>query len=580
MLNPDGSVGALTLVMPAGRLVAGATLVIGADEIAGVVATFPPGSAEVDSYSLITGGTLELGDAGTGGGDAITASFRGAFGGAEHAPADRDPADGGAAHRLSPGTGTVEVGLETTWGSNAAANPLAEGEIVYLEVGGADQPLGDIGATAGPATALEAGLLPGAGDLASISVIALNPDGSVGALTVVVPLGRLVAGTTLHIGRGEIAGVVVSVPAGSIEPDGVSFLTEGVLEISAAGTGPGDAVSVTFGGSFGDLPSPPSVGDIGDRVGDGPSHRLAGGPGGTLGSAAVEVEFETTWGSSQGANPLAEGQVIYLLVDNVEQPLGDIGVTAGPATPDEAGLLPGAGEPASLSLIALNEDGSVTVLALVLPAGSLTAGTTLVVGQDQIAGVVVSIPPGSAQYDDLALVTGGTLEIWEAGTGSGEVISAAFFGAFGEPGAPGDGDRGVGGTGPLDIGLVINEVAAKGDPLDWFELHNASPDPIALFGLVVADDLADAGKRVAFPDGLVIEAGEYLQLEVDKEGWPGFGLGGDEELGVWTADGILVASVDWEEGQSGEGQSYARVPDSVGEFQTVDSPTPGAANLP
>ena len=40
---------------------------------------------------------------------------------------------------------------------------------------------------------------------------------------------------------------------------------------------------------------------------------------------------------------------------------------------------------------------------------------------------------------------------------------------------------------------------------------------------------------------MVIEAGEFLQIELDKDGWPGFALGRDEELGIWTADGTLVA---------------------------------------
>ena len=52
----------------------------------------------------------------------------------------------------------------------------------------------------------------------------------------------------------------------------------------------------------------------------------------------------------------------------------------------------------------------------------------------------------------------------------------------------------------------------------------------------------------------------------------------DEELGIWTADGALVAEVDWDEGQAREGMSFARVPDAIGEFQTVGNPTPGASN--
>ena len=36
------------------------------------------------------------------------------------------------------------------------------------------------------------------------------------------------------------------------------------------------------------------------------------------------------------------------------------------------------------------------------------------------------------------------------------------------------------------MGLVINEIAAKGDPLDWFELYNASGAAITLADYVVA----------------------------------------------------------------------------------------------
>ena len=39
--------------------------------------------------------------------------------------------------------------------------------------------------------------------------------------------------------------------------------------------------------------------------------------------------------------------------------------------------------------------------------------------------------------------------------------------------------------------------------------------------------------------------------------------------------GVLVAEVDWDEGQAGEGMSFTRVPDAIGEFQTVVNPTPG-----
>ena len=224
-------------------------------------------------------------------------------------------------------------------------------------------------------------------------------------------------------------------------------------------------------------------------------------------------------------------------------------------------------------------DGSLSGMTLAVDLDRLAAGATLVIGADAIAGVAWSIPPGASEPDRFSPFTEGVLELAAAGTTPGATIAGTFSGVFGFAASPSGGD-GPDTNGAEGVGLVINEVAAKGEPLDWFELHNPSPDPIELDGLVVADDLADAGKRVAFPAGTTIQPGGYLQVSLDKDGWPGFALGGDEELGIWLMDGTHVAGVDWDEGQSPEGQSYARVPDATGDFQTVDTPTPGAANQP
>ena len=210
-----------------------------------------------------------------------------------------------------------------------------------------------------------------------------------------------------------------------------------------------------------------------------------------------------------------------------------------------------------------------------LPLSQLTGGATLVIGEDGIAGGVWSIPAGAAVPDSFSPFITGTLELSKAGTETGATIVGRFSGSYGR--IPSFSEEGAGTT-AADTSLVINEVAAKGDPLDWFELYNPSGEEIALADFVVADDLKDAAKRVAFPAELVIPQGGYLQIELDKDGWPGFALGGDEELGIWTRDGALVAEVDWDEGQASEGMSFARVPDAIGEFQTVGNPTPGAAN--
>ena len=164
----------------------------------------------------------------------------------------------------------------------------------------------------------------------------------------------------------------------------------------------------------------------------------------------------------------------------------------------------------------------------------------------------------------------GRLEFFEASTELGAKITGRLHGIiFGAAGAA---------AAPSSTGLVINEVAARGDPRDWFELYNASDEPIILADFAWADDLADPDKRVPFPDDAILAPGAYLQIQLDKDGWPGFALGSDEELGIWTAEGIPVARVDWAEGQSGAGMSFARIPDGTGAFQTVDHPTPGTAN--
>ncbi len=303
------------------------------------------------------------------------------------------------------------------------------------------------------------------------------------------------------------------------------------------------------------------------------------------GSGTLEITFETTWGSSSSPNPLGQGTVHSLLLNGAPESTERTGVFAGHANPEESVLLPSVDVPASIIVAGLGPDGSVNGMSLVVDPREIAAGRTLVIGVDAIAGGIWSIPPGASSPESFSPFTEGALELSSGGTTAGAVIAGAFSGAYGwSPPTSGDADTSAQGADssetPLDVGLVINEVAAKGDPLDWFELHNASRVPIALDGFEMADDLTDVGKRVPFPAGTVIQPGAYMQFSLDKDGWPGFALGSDEELGIWSLDGTLVASVDWADGQAGEDQSYARVPDVTGGFATVDTPTPGAANQP
>ena len=292
---------------------------------------------------------------------------------------------------------------------------------------------------------------------------------------------------------------------------------------------------------------------------------------------AFDLRFETTWGSSESENPLGEGTVAFsdYQLGGKEQDFNLSGAIAGFEEDDGRTNK----NRASLSIISLGKDFAIDVLTVSLPIDWVESGANLPIDMKAVTAYRVSLPSPDSFPDQFELIAKGGIEFSEASTEPGAKISGRFYGTLfsfggGEDTASEAGDAEAG----TEFGLVINEVAAQGDPLDWFELYNASDESIDLADFVMADDLTDESKRTPFPDGTVIEAGAYLQIELDKDGWPGFALGRDEELGIWTADGILVAQIDWEKGQADERTSWARLPDITGDFQTVDTPTPGAPN--
>ena len=287
-----------------------------------------------------------------------------------------------------------------------------------------------------------------------------------------------------------------------------------------------------------------------------------------------DLHFETTWGSSASENPLGEGTVAFTeyKLGGKEQGFGLSGAIAG--FEEDGGRTDK--DRASVSIISLGKD--IDILTASLPIDWVVSGASLPIDMNAVRGYRLSLPSPDSAPDQFELIAKGGIEFDEASTEPGAKISGRFYGTLFSLGGGGDTVAEDSDEAGAEIGLIINEVAAQGDPLDWFELYNASDGPIDLEDFVMADDLTDESKRTPFPAGTVIEAGEFLQIELDKDGWPGFALGRDEELGIWTADGTLVAQIDWEKGQADEGTSWARVPDITGDFQTVSNPTPGAPN--
>lgn len=124
--------------------------------------------------------------------------------------------------------------------------------------------------------------------------------------------------------------------------------------------------------------------------------------------------------------------------------------------------------------------------------------------------------------------------------------------------------------------LVLNEVAAGESP-DWFEVVNATTAPVQLADFVFVDAVGDFAKAVAFPQ-MMLGPGERFAQDVDGTVVP-FKLGSDEELWVYrAADQMLSDGVDWDEGASPAGSSFARIPDTFGAFQTTTHQTKGASN--
>ena len=121
--------------------------------------------------------------------------------------------------------------------------------------------------------------------------------------------------------------------------------------------------------------------------------------------------------------------------------------------------------------------------------------------------------------------------------------------------------------------LVINEVAAGESP-DWFEVINATTQPIELADYVYTDAAGDLTKAIAFAPHTLAPGAYFAQ---DCGG--AIKLGSDEELWIYrAADMQLSDGVDWNEGDSPKNGAYARDPDIFGAFATTTKQTKGAPN--
>ena len=549
-LYPDGAIQGVTLWLPRASLSAGATLTIGED--AGVGATIwviPPGGSEPQDFFPVTSGGIELTAAGTEPGDAVTGRLYANF--------DEFQVPSGAGREFGA-SGNFEAKFQTAW-ETSLNDDLPPGTVSYLAINDEPQPTATVGATIGPASPQEEAEF-GLTDAALITILNIGLDGSIQGATLWFPEERLAPGAHLVIGQdAEVGGTLWSIPAGGgLGPEGFVPLSSGGIELIEAAAESGSII----------------VGSVYGVWGGGSDASAGGGEFGATGS--LEANFRTAWETSLN-DDLPPGTVSYLAINEEPQPTDTYGATVGPANPQEEADL-GVTDAALINLWNIGSDGGLRGATFWFPQARLAPGARFVIGEDaDVGGSLWSIPAGDFVPQGFVPLSGGVIELTQAAAESGSIIIGRVHGVWG--GASMEMESGAATAAP-GVGLVINEIAAQGDPLDWFELYNATDAAIDLSGYVVADDLADVGNRTAFAPGLTIGPGEYLRVEVDSDGWPGFALGRDEELGLWLADGTLVDSVDWDRGQADAGTSYARLPDGTGQFQATANPTPGAANPP
>jgi len=143
-------------------------------------------------------------------------------------------------------------------------------------------------------------------------------------------------------------------------------------------------------------------------------------------------------------------------------------------------------------------------------------------------------------------------------------------------------------------GIVINEVMSKnvavvadpqGEYDDWIELKNISDQAINLAGMYLSDS-PDKPLKWRFPEGRVLEPGQYLLIWADEDGQDEPGLHANFKLSaqgetIWLFDTIenghiLLDSVTI--GRLAGDQSCARYPDGTGVMQVSSVPTPLGAN--
>ncbi|WP_165368087.1 lamin tail domain-containing protein [Phytoactinopolyspora endophytica] len=124
--------------------------------------------------------------------------------------------------------------------------------------------------------------------------------------------------------------------------------------------------------------------------------------------------------------------------------------------------------------------------------------------------------------------------------------------------------------------MAFNEISQRVNP-DWVEFYNNGSEPVDLSGWMFQDEKDRDSEDYVFPDGTVLDAGEYLVLDAADGDVPGFefGLGKADVVRLSDSSGALVDTFAWDAHAL---TTYGRCPDGTGDFQLTAASTKGGVN--
>lgn len=179
----------------------------------------------------------------------------------------------------------------------------------------------------------------------------------------------------------------------------------------------------------------------------------------------------------------------------------------------------------------------------------------------------VFLADGTTLVDEHAYGAHGSPSWGRCPDGTGEFVQTTAVTPGAANACPADFD-------PSDVRL--NEVESNGDTVaDWVELTNTGDAPADVSGWKLKDSGA-SNPFVTIPDGTIIQPGGFFATYTEFPP-PGFGLGVDDTVTLYQADGTTeVDEYGWSGGHAAT--TYGRCPDGTGDWQVTTVSTRGTAN--